>query len=220
MIAKTKAWIFGAIVLCAALLLYGFLGGLLPQLTSADSTYELAESTEAQNDIYRLQLQKLQEAAPNTESLNADIADLRVALPETAASEELLQQFHDMESSAEVRITHFSVDPPSSDEAPAPAPVEPTEPTEDTESTEETETEPTAQPEPATVSGVQQVIFRLEFSGPTREAVTEFLSDLQLGDRLITVEFSSLQLDETSTEMPWKGSAIGAYYVVADPTTP
>ncbi len=208
---KTRAWIFGGALLCGVLLLYGVLGGLLPQLTSAESTHSLATSAEDQNGIYETQLQALEASASRTDELKEEVARLRVAIPETAASRELLGQLSDIEQSTGVRITSFTLEE-AAEGAPAEEAAEAAQAEADASGDESQASQAGASTDPPTVSGVQRLGFTMSFSGASREAVTAFIREVQSGDRLLAFDHASFELGNSDDE--WTGTIAGALFVI------
>jgi len=125
----TKTRIAGLLtaLLCAALILFGVLGGLMPQLAAVDATNDEVESAESLNDNYRLRLAMLQKADKESGELDASLDELRKALPRTAATAAWFESLAALEKRYDGNVSLFEVRDPLQQEdpqasAPAPAP--------------------------------------------------------------------------------------------------
>lgn len=199
---KTRIWVFGTGIVCAIVLLLGVVSGLLPQLSNANSTHQLAEDTEDQNLIFQAQLDTLSDDDANLTELNRELEDLRQAIPGDAASAAFVAQLAAIEASSGARLSAYHVLTPFVQDAV-------TDPTAEQVAEGEVVTDGTV-PAAPTASGLQPIPLTLEVTGETREQVADFVRALQVSDRLITVELVRIYTDDS---VAWKAEIQGAIYV-------
>lgn len=200
---KTRIWVFATGIVCAVVLLLGVVSGLLPQLSAANATHQLANDTEDQNLIFQAQLDALSADDANLAELNRELEDLRQAIPGDAASAAFVAQLAEIEASSGARLSAYHVLTPFTQEAV-------TDPTAEQVTEGEVATDGTV-PATPTASGLQPIPLTVEVTGETREQVADYVRALQTGDRLITVELARVYLDD-STQL-WKAEIQGAIYV-------
>lgn len=173
MSAKTRLWILGTVVLCAALVLFGVVAGLLPQLSAAASTDSLAENTSDLNTVQEARLAQLQNAKTRADELKAELAELRKAIPDAAVSSAWVEELHRIESASGVRVTDFTVaslaEGQGAQQSAPPA---------------DGATDASAAPAEA---GPQQIPITIAVEGKDRKSVADFVRRLQEGDRLVKV---------------------------------
>ena len=210
---KTRLWILGTVLICGAFVLLGVTGGLLPQLTAATSTEMLADSTEQQNEAQQAQLTRLQNAKQNGDELAATLADLRKALPDTAASTDWVSELRSIENSSKAVVTEFKLPNPllgAAGSAQANPPKD-----------------GAAAGNTTAASGPQTIPFTLKVTGSSRAEVADFLRRLQTGDRLVLISKVKLLKNDAATDgsttdsgaeaaARWTGEFEGVMYTELD----
>lgn len=192
MSAKTRLWVLGAGVVSAALILFGIVGGLLPQLAIASSTDDLAESAQIRNDAQALQIQMLQKAEKNRAELESVATELSGSLPATVASAELLRELDALAIQTGVQLTSVTAS------SPVPPEVDPEAAAAEAAAAEAaaaeaapgdagTEAANAAEPAPAPAAGLTAIPLNVVAAG-TPEALANFARALQTGQRLILVK--------------------------------
>lgn len=213
MSAKTRLWILGTAVICGALVLFGLLGGLLPQLSAASSTSSLAQSAESQNEVQRTQVQALQAAEKRMPELSQELEALRAAIPDTADSADFVRELAELEASTGARIAKFEVKPPIEDRGAGDGSTAGAAPaaegaTADTAESADAAAPPADASVPAVV-GPLAIPFELEFIGSV-DQVTAFVRGLQNGARLVEVNGTaivSVPVTDDAAGAPESGSA-------------
>ncbi len=200
MSVKTRLWILGTVLVCGALVLLGVTGGLLPQMTSAATTEGLADSTEQQNESQQAQLTRLQNAKQNGDELASTLAELRIALPATAATSEWVGELGRIEKSTQAVVTAFSLPNPLVSK----------------ESGEQAASDGTAGAE--TSAGPQKIPFVMTASAPSLASVSDFVSALQTGDRLVLVGSVkiSVQPGSSAADEKWIAEIAGFMFAELD----
>lgn len=192
MSAKTRLWALGAGVVSAALILFGIVGGLLPQLAIASSTDDLAESAQIRNDAQAVQIQMLQKAEKNRAELETVATELSGSLPATVASAELLRELETLAVQSGVQLTSVTAS------SPVPPEVDPEAAAAEAAAAEASATEAApadagaeaanaAEPAPAPAAGLTAIPLNVVAAG-TPEALANFARALQTGQRLILVK--------------------------------
>lgn len=161
MSTKTRAWVLGTIVVCAAVVLFGVFGGLLPQLSTALSTFSLASEQEARDDVLRAQLQALEESKADASRLEEQLAELQRAIPGSIDGAGFLRELEQLEAQTGAVVVVIGVTPPESVDAGAGA--------------------------PGGSGDAVAIPITIEAVG-SADQVAEFVRGLQLGERLIAVD--------------------------------
>lgn len=199
---KTRIWVFATGIVCAIVVLLGVVSGLLPQLSAANSTHQLADNTEDQNLIFQAQLDALSNDDANLTELNRELETLRQAIPGEAESAVFVAQLAAIEVSTGARLSAYHVLTPFDQDVV-------TDPTAEQVAEGEAATDG-AVPVTPTASGLLPIPLTLEATGETREQVVDFVRALQVGDRLITVELVRISTGSSSV---WLAEIQGAIYV-------
>lgn len=199
MSAKTRLWVLGTIIICAAVILVGVVGGLMPQLSAAKNTNRVADETAQLKEIQRTQLTALQQARKEASLLEEQLAELRDAIPETAASAAWVDDLHRAEGASEARVSNFEVG--------TPLPIG--------EGEEEAANQTSDDPAPQPSGEVAPIPITLQVIGPERADVAEFMRLAQAGDRLFTVRTLRISFESSGDDMPWRAEANGFLYYAA-----
>jgi Tfp pilus assembly protein PilO len=121
----TRIWIAGGAVAIAAVLAGGWLLGVQPMLAAVDDNRAQQGSVAALVSTQEHQLAELKRQDENRDLLEADVDELRAALPAEADLPALVGELADLATSAGVRITDLGtsdaqqVDVPAAGTAPA-----------------------------------------------------------------------------------------------------
>lgn len=160
---KTRLWVIGTVMFSALLVLLGVMGGLVPQLTQAASTFSLVAQQDETNELQRLQLQQLQLAQNNVTDLNEQLEQLTQAIPGTIDSSALLAELDALQAQTGALVSFLKIENPLAASQPADS---------------SDEAEPSGQ-------AAQEIPISMKVTG-SQEEVAQFIQALQTGDRLIT----------------------------------
>lgn len=199
---KTRIWVLMSVLLSGVLLLLGVMGGLLPQLTSAASTTQLAESTQQEIDVQLIQLGALQKAEESRGELESQLGELRSAIPPTVESERFLRELDALMQSSGAQVTELRLGAAEVPEAPTPAAGDETAEGDAAaaDAAAQVPASPTTLP-----SGIIVIPLNLTLSG-TPQSVANFVRDLQLGDRLVRVATIEMTDESETTRATLTGS--------------
>ena len=213
MSTKTRLWVLVTGLLCALVVLYGFLAGLLPQLAAAAQVRAESENTQLIIETQRIQLAKLQEADRDAEQLAETLVELELAIPTGPDWPEFLRELQQLQAATGAVVSEVTVQasilPLADAAATDPAATDPaaTDPAAaDTAATDPAVTDPTAI---TPTTNLIQIPLALTVTGTT-DQVAAFLRLVQTGSRLFVV--SDVEIDalgEITT-----GIANGSIYVV------
>lgn len=213
MSTKTRLWVLGTAIICGALILLGIVGGLMPQLASASATNGLAEGAEQLNEVQRAQLSQLEAATENSDELESQLDELRLAIPDTAASADWIEALHGAEESSGTIVTDFAVISPLSDpDAAKAAPPAAAETAPEGEAGDEAPVTAAPETAPQEAAGVSPIPITLTVEGNTRADVADFVRDMQAGDRLFIVTSVNIVFDEGASGPPWSATTTGTLY--------
>lgn len=209
----TKSRIAGLLTLlvCAGLVLFGVFVGLMPQLATAESTLNDADSASSINDNYRIQLAMLQQADKDSSEVTRSLEELRKALPDTADTASWFSQLYDLEKKFNGNVALFEVKNPLQEKTqqPAPAPADGKAASGDQAQT------PSAEEAAATPSGPLPVPISLQFATKGDEKdVAGFIHEVQTGSRLFVVTSAQAIFDKD--KKIWRAQLDGNLYVLAD----
>jgi Tfp pilus assembly protein PilO len=182
---RIRWWIVGATLIIVLVMLAGFSLWISPKLDELGVARTTRSAALAQNEVYELQLEALQRQFDGLESVQAELALLREAIPSGAALPAFIGQLDALAERASVTVTEFS----SADAMPY-VPVIPLPDTGVSLSTTgaaDAAAAPTAPPSPlVTAENFAAVPVTISVTGSI-DAVLGFLAGLQNGQRLITV---------------------------------
>ncbi|POH68485.1 MULTISPECIES: type 4a pilus biogenesis protein PilO [Cryobacterium] len=237
-------WVIGSALVIAATLIFGWMLGVGPLLSSARAADQERLSVESQNQAYEQQLSALKEQYRGMEGLAEQLDELRSELPPGAELPTFVRQLNTIAQESSVTFTSISV---SDAVSYAPVVVEGTEvaaPADDEAASAEAATDDTEAEAPVAVPGVP-------FSNPLITAenfvaipvdlvltggygnVLNFLEGLQTGTRLVTVtKFNTIPSAAGATTLPEGGESVSVpaagstvtgtisalIYVLLDPT--
>ena len=203
-----KIWAAGAAIVIVAILALGWFAGVSPKLQeSAASKLEL-ESVETQNSLQEITLAKIKSDFAELDSLKAELATLRGALPAGDDLSTFIGELHALEAASGIVLSSIGATE-GVPFVPAPAPV-----------VEETDVEAdaaeTAEPPAPSIPEGQFIVIGMDLSVKgTHEQVLAFVDALQNGNRLFLVSNLNVQLDETTQQ--YTGGITGFVYVLLDP---
>lgn len=156
-----RLWVIGAVFVSLLVLGLGYLVGVAPRLAEAAAADSERQDVELVNVGYEATLLELQQLSENLPALEAELAALRQEIPEAPELSTLLGQLNDLAEAAGVEISEVTAN------APVLFPAELLEGT--------------------GVTDLVAVPIRLSAAGGNLE-LSEFLSSMQFGQRLLLVE--------------------------------
>lgn len=109
MSAKTRMWVLLTGLVCAVIVAFGFVGGFVPHLAQAGTTFRLAHEEAQRNDAARAEIESLQEQQGRIDELASELSELRTAIPDSAESAEWLRELAAMEERSGARIASFAL---------------------------------------------------------------------------------------------------------------
>jgi len=204
-----KIWSAGAAIVIVAILALGWFAGVSPKLQeSAASKLEL-ESVESQNSLQEINLAKITSDFAKIDSLKAELATLRGALPAGDDLSTFIGELHALEAASGVVLSSIGATE-GVPFVPAPAPVE------EEEAEGEADAAETAEPAAPAIPEGQFIVIGMDLSVKgSHEQVLAFVDALQNGNRLFLVSNLNVQLDETTQQ--FTGGITGFVYVLLDP---
>lgn len=116
-LTKTKAWVAGTVVMCLLLCVAAWFLLISPKRAEAAGLREQTASTQEANARTRQRIAELQAEFAHIEERQAELADLRVALPTDDRLSELTRQLNEAAGSADVSLDSIT---PGTPEAVAP----------------------------------------------------------------------------------------------------
>jgi Tfp pilus assembly protein PilO len=167
-ITKTSGWTLGTIGLCVAIAAGGWFGLVDPQRAAAAESRQTTADTRTANEAKELEIEQLRRDFADLPKRQAELAEIRLALPEEAALAQLIRDTTAASTDAGTFLdsvvtgSPVAVVDPNAAVAPAPGATpaegedsaEGEEPAEGTEPTAEPSTEPSAPPvDPTAVGG-------------------------------------------------------------------
>ncbi|MGK0721160.1 hypothetical protein [Leucobacter sp. W1478] len=211
MSAKTRLWVLITGVLCAFVVLYGVVAGLLPQLTAASGTRSLADNTALTVETQRAQLAILQQADADSEELLAELAELEIAIPVSTDWPVFLRELASIQGQSGALLSEFLVGEsilpePAAAEATAADPAT----TAEAAPTDPAVAEGTAGAAVA-ATGLVEIPITVTVTG-TADQVAQFFRLLQAGDRLVFAQ----SVDIDSTGETTNGTLLGSVFVVPE----
>ncbi len=233
---KTTPWVIGAVVVSLAILAGGWLLGVSPKLDAAAEKNTQAQVQAGRADMLRIQLGQLKKDFANIDGLRADLAALRVQVPETLGESDMTRQIDALAAQAGVTVT--LLDPTTAIAmAPAAAPAAPAATT-DSASTGAATPAPAGQGSTATadataaggsVSGLFAVPVQMTVLG-SYENTLSFVTKLQTANPrlylVLSISTDAQTAQGAQGSLPsipagWLATKISAYtYVVTPASTP
>lgn len=213
MSAKTRLWVLVTGVLCAFVVLYGVVAGLLPQLSAASTTRDLADTTALTVETQRAQLATLQQADDDSAELRAELAELEIAIPVSTDWPVFLRELSEIQAQTGAILSEFTVgqailpEPAVED----PAAAEPDAETTDAAPAEDAATNGGTAEVGAPATGLVEIPITVTVTG-TVDQVAQFFRLLQTGDRLVFAQ----SVDIDSTGETTNGTLLGSVFVVPE----
>lgn len=208
MSTKTRLWVLVTGLLCALVVLYGVVAGLLPQLAQASQTRAEADGAQLIIDTQRTQLERLKAADRDADQLAETLAELELAIPTGPDWPEFLRELQEIQAATGAVVSEVTVQPsvlPSSEADPAAA----TAPAEGDAAGADAAGGAPVDPAAATAStNLIQVPLSLTVTGTT-DQVAAFLRLVQTGNRLFVVADVEINAVSETTS----GIVNGAIYV-------
>lgn len=173
-----RLWVIGAVFVSLLVLGLGYLLGVAPRLAEAAAADSERQDVELVNVGYEATLLELQQLSENLPALEAELAALREEIPEAPELSTLLGQLNDLAEAAGVEISEVTAN------APVLFPAELLEGT--------------------GVTDLVAVPIRVSAAGGNLE-LSEFLSSIQFGQRLLLVERFDITEDPTAARLNFDG---------------
>lgn len=211
MSAKTRLWVLITGVLCAFVVLYGVIAGLLPQLSAAATTRTLADTTALTVETQRAQLATLQQADEDAAALRSELEELEIAIPVTTDWPVFLRELAAIQSQSGATLSEFSVGqailptPATEDPAAADPAVEAST---DAAAADASASDPAAGAA-GSATGLVEIPITITVTG-TPDQVAQFFRSLQTGERLVFAQ----SVDIDSTGETTTGTFLGSVFVV------
>lgn len=212
MSAKTRLWVLITGVLCAFVVLYGVVVGLLPQLNTASTTRSLADTTAFTVETQRAQLAILQQADEDSAELLSELEELEIAIPVTTDWPVFLRELANIQGQSGAILSEFTVGQsilptPAAEDQAASDPA--AEPATDAAAGEGASPADPAEDVAAPATGLVEIPITVTVTG-TPDQVAQFFRLLQTGDRLVFAQ--SVDIDSTSETT--NGTFLGSVFVV------
>ena len=207
MSSKTRLWVLVTGLLCVLLVMYGILVGLMPQLSDASRTHDLADQQSVIIQTQQAQLAVLQKADSELEQLKTELRELEAAIPSDSDWPRFLRELAAIEAATGALITELVV----ADEVlpVAPAEVVPADPAAESTASEGPDATAVAEDNSIAGTGLIEIPITVTVSG-TPDQIAQFFRLLQTGERLVFV--SGVEIDSKG-ETP-SGVLSGLIYVV------
>ena len=106
---KSRLWTLGAAVVIVAVVLLGYVLGVMPRLTEASAAREARVAVEAQNAAHEAELVELQKKFAGISALRLQAEELRTAVPAEADVDALIGQLDEIAAGSQVTITAITV---------------------------------------------------------------------------------------------------------------
>ena len=106
---KSRLWTLGAAVVIVAVVLLGYVLGVMPRLTEANAAREARVAVEAQNAAHEAELVELQRKFAGISALRFQAEELRAAVPAEADVDALIGQLDAIAAGSQVTITAITV---------------------------------------------------------------------------------------------------------------
>lgn len=209
MSTKTRLWVLVTGILCALVVLYGVMMGLMPQLQQAAQIRSESDTTEFLIETQQTQLARLQQADREKVSLQRQLTELEVSIPTDPDWAEFLRELQGISVASgaiTTQITAADAVLPESAAPPAGVEVGAADLADGEADAGATATDPAASQVPATNLIMIPVTITVEGD---ESQIWEFVRQLQDGGRLFTA--STVEFDGTSETLT--GTITGAIYV-------
>ena len=103
-----RMWMLGVALAAVVIVALGWLFAISPTLAQADQASAQADNTNSQNSAQQIALVRLKAQHDKLPQLQAELAKLQVAIPETVNLDDFLDQLQDIAQSTGVSITTFT----------------------------------------------------------------------------------------------------------------
>lgn len=201
---KTRLWVLAVGVICAAVVLLGVVGGLMPQLTEAGSSYRMLQDVRDRNETVRAQIQELEAAEADLSELELQYEALTSAIPAEVDTAGLLRELQTLQDQSGARVLDLALQPAESLASASEAASSTGETVAEGEAEASTATEL-----PGLSAHIDRVPLTLQLQG-TPQQITDFVKALQLGERLVLVD----QVEITPAGDLSNGTVIGAIFTI------
>lgn len=188
--ARIRLWKLVTVVVCAAIVLIGVIGGLLPQLQAAEATSTTADTLREQNEMQQTTIAMLNQHVQDRAGLEAKLKELSLAIPgQLHGDAGFFAQLATLQSTTGSSLTSITFE--AADPASLPAQTASTGATTPPNGSAE-ETAAALTTSSPKQNQVQAYTFSLELKGEAESNAT-FIRGLQSGQRL--VRMTSIEMD-------------------------
>lgn len=173
-----RLWVIGSVLL---VLLIGGLGwalGVAPKLSEAAAADDERREVELVNAGYEATLVRLRALSEELPSLQRELDELRIGIPERAEIDILLGQLNGLAEAAGVTITSVTANPPQLVDA--------------------------SEPESAAITDLVSIPIEVSVAGPSA-GLSQFIREAQFGPRLFFVSSVDLKEDNESGQLVVSG---------------
>ncbi len=106
---NNRYWVFGTVVIVGAVAALGWFAGIQPALQAAAGTDASRVDVEAQNAFYEAQLVQLREDFENIDVLRAEVAKLRIAIPNHADYAGFVAELNALAGGTATTVTNVTI---------------------------------------------------------------------------------------------------------------
>jgi Tfp pilus assembly protein PilO len=104
---RTRLWTIGSVLLMVLILAGGYVLGVQPQLAAASTSDQDRLNQEAQNAVLATDLNALKTQFESIDDVRAELADIRLEIPQAADLDDLIDQLSVFASESGVTITDY-----------------------------------------------------------------------------------------------------------------
>ncbi len=193
-----RIWVIITAFVCVVIVAGGWFLGVEPRLAAAAKATESLKSVEAQNDLTRMEIARLEKASKQSEELNAQLAELRAAIPPGVEGSDFISALDQLIASNGVTIKSVTLSEPMAYSVTPNA-------------------EGAVPPSDPLITSDNFVIVPIQISVVgANDAVLNFLAALQAHKRLILVTAVDKDQDDGDAEQ-FELAVAGNIYVLRDP---
>ncbi|MEO7123223.1 MAG: hypothetical protein ABI400_08940 [Lacisediminihabitans sp.] len=215
--SRNRIWMLGVALAAVVVVALGWLFGISPALTQADLATSQAQSADAQNTAQQIGLVRLKSQYDKLPELQADLAKLQAAVPNTANLDDFLDELQQLAQSTGVTITGFTASEAALFGGTDAAPPAPTPTATETPKPADAST-PSGTPAAPVAVGVKGKLFSIPVTVAVKgsaDQVMAFIDASQKGTRLFLVTTSGFtgSRENAGTD---GGTLTGFVFVVPD----
>ncbi|WP_157157211.1 type 4a pilus biogenesis protein PilO [Diaminobutyricimonas sp. LJ205] len=216
--SRSRLWIVGSVMVMVALVALGWFVGIAPKLAEASAADQERTSVANANLVHEALVGELKRLNDDLPVLQAELAEVRKAMPDDPAIATLLGQLNELANGSGVVITSFTASTPADVvSVPVAAPPAGETPADGApaDGTAAAAAAPSTTPAPVTIAGSQFVSIPVSISvnGDPANAAS-FIKSLQFGERLVLI--TDLTMTAPTEEAVGVSTFNGFIYVLRD----